>query len=134
MSDDVLIGKAAIIERCVARAREELAASGDFSSDLTRQDAAVLNIQRSCEAGIDMAFRMVRLAGLGAPASSREAIDILVAAAIIDGDLALRLKRMVGFRNVAVHRYAELDIKVVEQVIRTGLDDLLTFVAVALRA
>lgn len=81
-----------------------------------------------------MAFRMVRLAGLGAPASSREAIDILVAAAIIDGDLALRLKRMVGFRNVAVHRYAELDIKVVEQVIRTGLDALLTFVAVALRA
>lgn len=81
-----------------------------------------------------MAFRMVRLAGLGAPASSREAIDILVAAAIIDGDLALRLKRMVGFRNVTVHRYAELDIKVVEQVIRTGLDDLLTFVAVALRA
>lgn len=44
MSDDVLIGKAAIIERCLARAREELAASGDFSSDLTRQDAAVLNI------------------------------------------------------------------------------------------
>lgn len=67
MSDDVLIGKAAIIERCVARAREELAASPDFSSDLTRQDAAVLNIQRSCEAAIDMAFRMVRLRGLGAP-------------------------------------------------------------------
>lgn len=133
MSDDVLIGKAAIIERCVARAREELAASPDFSSDLTRQDAAVLNIQRSCEAAIDMAFRMVRLIGLGAPASSRDAIDTLVAASIIDADLAMRLKRMVGFRNVAVHRYAELDIKVVEQVILSGLDDLLIFVAVALR-
>ncbi len=110
MSDDVLIGKAAIIERCVARAREELAASQDFTSDLTRQDAAVLNIQRSCDAAIGMAFRMVRVRGLGAPASSREAIDVLVAAAIIDADLAVRLKRMVGFRNVAVHRYADLDL------------------------
>ena len=45
MVDDVLVNKAAIIERCVARAREEYAAAGDhFATDFTRQDAAVLNI------------------------------------------------------------------------------------------
>ncbi|MBJ7485828.1 DUF86 domain-containing protein [Brevundimonas sp.] len=134
MSDDVLLAKAQTVERCSARAREELSASLDFDSDLTRQDAAILNIQRACEASVDMAFRWVRLRSLGAPATNREAFDLLVQADLIDADLAAALKRMVGFRNVAVHRYADLDIDVVKRVIRVGLDDLAAFVAIALRA
>lgn len=133
MSDDVVLAKAAIIERCIARAREELAASLDFRTDLTRQDAAILNVQRACEAGVDIAFRLVRLKGLGAPATNREAFDLLATAGIVDGQQAAALKRMVGFRNVAVHRYTDLDMAVVEAVIRLGLDDLAAFSAMALR-
>lgn len=45
MGDDVLINKAATIERCVARAREEFAADpAGFATNFTRQDAAILNI------------------------------------------------------------------------------------------
>jgi len=44
---DALAQKAARIERCVARAREELAAASDFRDDQTRQDAAILNVQRA---------------------------------------------------------------------------------------
>ena len=55
MTDDVLINKAAIIERCVARAREEYAHDPiQFETNFTRQDAAILNIQRACEATLDM--------------------------------------------------------------------------------
>jgi uncharacterized protein YutE (UPF0331/DUF86 family) len=75
----------------------------------------------------------VRRRGLGAPASSREAFDVLATADLVTPDLVIRLKRMVGFRNVAVHRYTDLDIAVVERVIRVGLNDLSEFVAVALR-
>lgn len=47
MADDVLISKAAIIERCVARAREEYAKDAQsFATDFTRQDAAILNVQK----------------------------------------------------------------------------------------
>ena len=54
-TDDVLINKAAIIERCVARAREEYAHDPiQFETNFTRQDAAILNIQRACEATLDM--------------------------------------------------------------------------------
>ena len=54
-SDDVIINKAATIERCVARAREEYAKnSATFAADHTRQDDAILNIQRACEAALDM--------------------------------------------------------------------------------
>ena len=53
MADDVLINKASTIERCVRRAREEYAKDpAGFGADFTRQDAAILNIQRACEAAL----------------------------------------------------------------------------------
>lgn len=61
MPDDVLINKAATIERCVARAAEEYAKGADtFALDHTRQDAAILNIQRACEAALDMGQHLIR--------------------------------------------------------------------------
>jgi uncharacterized protein YutE (UPF0331/DUF86 family) len=101
--------------------------------DYTRQDAAVLNVQRACEAAVDIAHRIVRLRALGLPASHREAFDLIASADLITVELADALKRMVGFRNVAVHQYAKLDLAVLERVIDAGLDDLLAFTAAALR-
>lgn len=55
MADDVLLNKAQSIERAVGRVREEYAnAQGNFAQSYTHQDAAILNIQRACEAAIDM--------------------------------------------------------------------------------
>ncbi|MBI3713293.1 MAG: DUF86 domain-containing protein, partial [Burkholderiales bacterium] len=72
MADDVVLNKAATIERCVARAREEYAAAGsDFATDFTRQDAAILNIQRACEAALDMGQHLIRRDKLGLPQSAR---------------------------------------------------------------
>lgn len=133
MPDDVIIAKAGILERCVARARQELAASQDFRSDVTRQDAAILNVERASDAAIDIANRIIRMRGLGAPDSARDSFLKLEEAAIVNADLGLRLRRMVGFRNIAVHQYDKLDLAIVEAVIKDRLDDLLTFSALALR-
>ena len=132
MPDDVIVGKAQIVERCVKRAREEFAASSDFSTDYTRQDAAILNVERACEACIDIANRIIRLRGLGAPASSRDAFAALTGANLIEPTLADRLNRMVGFRNLAVHQYHKLDVVIVQAVIEKSLDDLLEFSSLGL--
>ena len=71
MVDDVLLNKAAIIERCVRRAREEHQAAGaNFATDYTRQDAAILNLQRACEAALDIANHLTRVHKLGIPQSA----------------------------------------------------------------
>ena len=68
MADDVLINKAAVIERCVARVREEYNSNpATFATDFTRQDAAILNIHRACEAALDMGQHLIRKEKLGAP-------------------------------------------------------------------
>ena len=133
MPDNVIVAKAETIERCIKRARTELASSGDFDNDYTHQDAAVLNVERACEAAIDIANRIIRLRGLGVQASTRDAFDRLLEAGVIDRAICDKLKRMTGFRNIAIHRYHELDPAVVRAVIEKEVDDLLEFGAIALR-
>ena len=134
MSDDVVIAKAAGIRRCILRAREEHSAAGkNFAEDITRQDAAVVNVARGIEQAIDLANHLVRRFQLGAPRTSAESFELLRGAGMIDLDLSGRLSRMVGFRNMAVHQYAQLDMAIVESVIARGLDDLTAFADSALR-
>lgn len=93
MADDVLMNKAATIERCIARAREEYAKDPlTFAVDFTRQDAAILNIQRACEAALDMGQHLIRRERLGLPQSARDIFTILAQSAWIDATLADALK------------------------------------------
>ena len=134
MADDVLLNKAATIERCIARAREEYAAAGNgFATDFTRQDAAVLNIQRACEAALDMAHHLIRRNRLGLPQSARQVFDVLAQAGWIDPGLAEALKKMVGLRNIALHDDQTLMLPITVSVITGHLDEFLQFTAALLK-
>lgn len=128
MADDVLINKAATIERCVMRVREEYAANpSGFASDFTRQDAAILNIQRACEAALDMGQHLIRRERLGVPQSARDVFTLLAQGGWIDAALADSLKRMVGFRNIAVHDYQALQLPILVNIIEKHLDEFLRY-------
>ena len=128
MADDVVINKAATIERCVGRAREEYARDpASFATDFTRQDAAILNIQRACEAALDMGQHLIRREKLGVPQSARDVFTLLAQGGWIDADLADPLKRMVGFRNIAVHDYQTLQLAITERIIQSHLDEFLRY-------
>ena len=135
MSDDVIINKAATIERCVARAREEYQSGrATFATDFTRQDAAILNIQRACEASLDMGQHVIRRERLGVPQGARDVFTLLAQAGWIGPELADTLKRMVGYRNIAVHDYQALQLPITVSIIEKHLDDFLAFArAVILR-
>jgi uncharacterized protein YutE (UPF0331/DUF86 family) len=134
MADDVVINKAASIERAVRRVREEHAGDdANLFANQTRQDAIVLNLQRACESSIDLAMHVVRVHRLGVPQDSREAFDLLERAGQLDAVLAGRMKRMVGFRNVAVHDYQRLNLDIVRSIVHERLDDFLAFTTLLLR-
>ena len=128
MVDDVLLNKAATIERCVGRAREEYFRDPDtFATDLTRQDAASLNIQRACEAALDMGQHLVRRDRLGVPQSARDVFALLARAGAIETGLAEEPQLMVGFRNIAVHDYQKLQLPITVAIIETHLDGFLRY-------
>ena len=86
-------------------------------------DAVVLNLQRACELAIDAACREVSRRRLGVPTDSADAFTMLERESILSAPVADRMRRMVGFRNVAVHEYRRLDPAVVRTVVEHRLGD-----------
>jgi uncharacterized protein YutE (UPF0331/DUF86 family) len=127
MPDDILLNKGQIIRRCLTRVREEYSANPANLSNLTKQDSIVVNIQRACEAAIDLAMHFVAKKNLGIPQTSREAFALLETAGILTEDTAKQMRSMVGFRNIAIHNYQELGIEVLQAVIEKHLDDFIRF-------
>ena len=135
MADDVIVNKAASIERCLQRIQEEYAGNmQNLVANQTKQDAIILNLQRACETAIDLAMYVVSQRKLGVPQDSRDAFTLLQTAGILPAELAIRMQRMVGFRNVAIHEYTRPNLEVVHSIITKQLDDFRTFSSTIVKA
>ena len=76
---------------------------------------------------------IVRREGLGVPQSARDVFDLMARGGWIDVSLAEALKRMVAFRNIAVHDYQSLILPILVNVITGHLDEFLTFTHTVLK-
>jgi len=126
--DNISLNKAAIIERCIRRMREEYEADKSLSN-FTHLDALILNIERACQAAIDLAMHVVSVEYLGMPQNSSESFKLLQQAGKLDKDLASRLAGMTGFRNIAIHQYQDIDPDIIHFIMREGWEDLVALCA-----
>lgn len=123
MHDDIILNKTAIIDRCIHRIKEEYAGDEiNLYKNFTKQDSIILNLQRICEACVDLAMHITSVKKLGLPQDSKEVFELLEKSKIIGKELSDQFKKMVGFRNIAVHDYQELNLDVVKDVIENRLD------------
>lgn len=134
MQDDVILNKIQVIERCCKRILEEYDNKPENLNNFTKQDSIILNIQRACEACIDLGMHICAEKKLGIPQTSREVFAILYDNKIINKNIAENLKAMVGFRNIAVHDYQKLNLDIVQKIIEKQLDDFLVFTKSILRS
>jgi uncharacterized protein YutE (UPF0331/DUF86 family) len=127
--NDIVLNKKESIERCIKQVRVYygLPGSTPFEKDHLKQDAIAVNLQRACEQCIDLANHTIKIRKLGLPKDSKESFRLLAEAGLIPHDLSNRLEGMVGFRNVLVHQYQQLDFRLMVDVIENHLDDLLLF-------
>ena len=124
ISRDVIYNKAQIIERCLRRIEEEYQSDAANLLNYTKQDSIILNLQRACEAAIDLAMHVVAERRLGLPQNSRDAFALLQEAGILPEDLAVKMKAMVGFRNIAVHDYQNVNLDILAQILKHHLPEL----------
>ena len=127
--NDTLIQKIQSAQRYIQRAREIYQKHRNhFLHDHDAQDAAILNLIRSCELTIDMANYIIKRDKLGIPTSSAESFELLARGNKISHELAERMKQMIGFRNIAVHEYQEINFNRVIEIIEHDLNDLIAFI------
>ena len=125
--NDVILNKTTTIERCVKRIHDVYDGNPENLKDFTKQDSIILNIQRACEASIDIAMHIVSEHKLGVPKASREGFKLLQEAGLIDAMLAKTLMNMVGFRNIAVHDYQALEVEILHAILEKHIDDFKAF-------
>jgi len=70
---------------------------------------------------------------LGIPQTSRDTFEILQNNKIINHEMSERLKAMIGFRNIAIHNYQKINLKIIQAIIEKDLEDLLHFTDVILK-
>lgn len=128
MVNDVILNKIETIERCINRIKTVYDNNPDNLKDYTKQDSIMLNIQRACEAAIDLAMHIISVKKLGIPQNSRDAFEVLSSNSIIDENLSKNLKAMVGFRNIVVHDYQSINLNIVETIINNHLDDFYNYI------
>ncbi len=113
--DNVVLNKAAIIERSLNRMREEFRNNPELDN-YTHLDALILNVERACQAAIDMSQHLVALNHYGMPQSSSDAFILLERARVISEKTTRSMIGMTGFRNVAIHEYQDLDMSIVRSI------------------
>jgi len=123
--DEILINKKTSIERCIKRIQEDF--QEDFLTNYTKQDSVILNIERACQAAIDMGNRLLKIKNLGLPQSNRDTFAKLEKSKIISIELSRKMQAMAGFRNIAVHDYSSVNIEVVANIVKNNLQDLVVF-------
>ncbi len=121
-ADDIALNKAAIVERCIRRIHAEYAANPSLD-DLTHLDALILNVERACQACIDLAMHLVASRRLGIPQSSGDAFHLLARAEVIGPDVEQAMRAMTGFRNIAIHQYQTMNVEILRRIATAAWKD-----------
>ena len=116
------------LRRCLARIRSKEPISLDLlQKDFDLQDIVSLNLTRAVQMAVDIGAHMVSAQTQAAPATMGETFDQLGRMGVISEALALKLKKSVGFRNVAVHNYNAVNWAIVFSILQDHLQDFDAF-------
>jgi uncharacterized protein YutE (UPF0331/DUF86 family) len=129
LENDAILSKISIIQNCLQTIKRATGLDSAKLDDLMIQDVFVLNVQRAAQAAIDMANLVISKKGLKLPATYKEAFAILAQANIITAEVANKMGKMVGFRNIAIHDYRALDLEILKAILQHNLSDFEEFYA-----
>ena len=129
MAEQLIEQKLESLRRCVGRVQERIPATSEaLADDPDSQDIVALNLTRAIQLCVDIASHWVsRHPELPAPQSMGESFELLARAGVIDPALATQLRHSVGFRNIMIHAYEEVDWRIVHAIGTEHLDEFRQF-------
>ena len=134
VDSNVVLSRITKIRECVAILRryallpeKSFLASVDISGNAERQ------LQVAIQAVIDVGNHVISDMDLGVAKDYKDIFRILAKNRIVSAALSRRLAAMTGLRNVLVHDYLDVDLKIVYRILKKDLADFETFMAAILK-
>ena len=128
---NIILSKIAAVHKHVSRVKiKRDVQEHEFLQDLDRQESILFNLQMAIQNCIDLAAHVVSEKNLGLPGSTNEIFYLLEDQGYIHQDLTERMVKAAGFRNLLVHDYGKIDLKVVFKVSHEDVEDLEEFARV----
>lgn len=121
-----------IIERNLIEIKE-IVSEGYNNFNYRTELASKHALQESIESCIDIANHIIATRGLRRPNEYRDVFLVLEENQIIGKELSRKLQTMAGFRNLLVHRYAEMDQLRLFQIMENETPDFRKFIKEILR-
>lgn len=124
MDKQIVAEKLESLRRCIVRIESKCPASiAQLQADLDLQDIITLNLTRTVQLCVDIGAHLLSETEQTPPRTMGETFEKLYAEGAISAELMQKMKNAVGFRNIAVHGYNQIDYAIVFYILERNLDD-----------
>ena len=131
MDREVIEQKLESLRRCLQRVAEKCPSDPfTLGRDPDIQDIITLNLSRAVQLCVDFGAHLIADLDVSPPDTMGQTFDVLAHAKVISEHLAQQLKKAVGFRNIDVHHYEEIDWAIVHNIALNHSSDFSEFAKV----
>lgn len=132
MDREIIEQKLESLHRCIKRLESKCPADAAIlASDFDLQDIVALNLSRAIQICVDIGAHIVASLDVPAPGTMGQTFELLSQTGLINTELASRLKKAVGFRNIAVHNYEKINWNIVHSIVKDHLIDFTEFAKIS---
>jgi uncharacterized protein YutE (UPF0331/DUF86 family) len=130
MDDLVIYQKLSSLKRCVDRIRSKIPeTSKELQYNYDLQDIISVNLQRAVQLCVDIGARILTRLDLNPPLTMADIFECLKEAGVLSPHICMRMKKSIGFRNIAVHEYHAINWDIVYSISTHDLKDFQEFAA-----
>ena len=130
MDREVIEQKIEALRRCVERVRQKTPATPTvLANDPDAQDILTLNLTRAVQLCVDIGAHLIAAQNKPAPDTMGQTFDVLADMGVVSAELGMRMKKAVGFRNIAVHNYEAIDWEITHAIATRHMNDFAAFAA-----
>ena len=135
MDRQVLEQKIESLRCCVQRVETKSPENVEtLVADIDLQDIVSLNLSRAVQICVDIGAHLIAGMDVAAPDTMGQTFDLLAQQGVLSSSLETRLKKAVGFRNIAVHNYERINWEIVYSIATLHLNDFSDFARAVLSA
>jgi uncharacterized protein YutE (UPF0331/DUF86 family) len=128
MDKEVISAKLESLRRCVQRIKEKTPVSeAVLLRDNDLQDIICVNLERAVQLCVDIASHIIAELDMPAPDTMGECFEQLRKQDLISDELAICMKKAVGFRNITVHAYQAINWRMVYSIATKQIEDFVEF-------